>query len=146
MMTTKTTIPRNPGDDRRWLLIDASQKPLGRVAVVVANKLRGKDSASFDPSVDTGDFVVVVNAEKCVLTGRKEEQKKYQRYSGYRGGLRNISVATMRERHPDRMIKEAVWGMLPKNHLSRKRMTRLKVFRGAAHTHAAQNPQKIEVA
>jgi len=146
MMTTKTSIPKNPGDDRHWLLVDASQKPLGRVAVLVANKLRGKDRPSFDPSVDIGDFVVVVNAEKCVLTGRKEEQKQYQRYSGYRGGLKNISVTTMRERHPDRMIKEAVWGMLPKNHLSRQVMTRLKVFRGATHTHAAQNPQKIELA
>jgi large subunit ribosomal protein L13 len=145
-MTTKTTIPKNPGEARRWLLVDAAQKPLGRLAVAVANKLRGKDRATFDPSVDTGDFVVVINAEKVKLTGRKEEQKRYQRYSGYRGGLREFSVTTMRERHPDRIIKLAVWGMLPKNHLSRKVMTRLKVFRGAEHTHASQQPQKIELA
>ena len=144
-MTTKTSIPKNPDTNRRWLVVDAAQKPLGRLAVLVANKLRGKDRADFDPSVDIGDFVVVVNAEKVKLTGRKEEQKKYQRYSGFRGGLREISVTTMRERHPDRMIKLAVWGMLPKNTLSRKVMTRLKVFRGGEHEHAAQNPQKIEL-
>jgi large subunit ribosomal protein L13 len=141
--TTKTTIPRNPGENRRWVLVDAAQKPLGRLAVLVANKLRGKDRPDFDPSVDTGDFVVVVNAAKVKLTGRKEEQKQYQRYSGYRGGLREISVPTMRERHPDRMIKLAVWGMLPKTHQSRKVMTRLKVFRGAEHTHAPQKPAAL---
>ncbi len=146
IMTTKTSIPKNPGEVRRWLLVDAAQKPLGRLAVVVANKLRGKDRPDFDPSVDIGDFVVVINAEKVALTGRKEEQKKYQRYSGFRGGLSEQSVTTMRERHPDRIIKLAVWGMLPKNNLSKKVMTRLKVFRGAEHTHAPQNPQKIELA
>ena len=142
-MTTKTSIPKNPGETRHWLLVDAAQKPLGRLAVLVANKLRGKDRPDFDPSVDIGDFVVVINAEKVKLTGRKEAQKKYQRYSGYRGGLREISVTTMRERYPDRIIKLAVWGMLPKNTLSKKVMTRLKVFRGAEHTHASQNPQKV---
>ena len=146
IMTTKTSIPKNPGEVRRWLLVDAAQKPLGRLAVVVANKLRGKDRPDFDPSVDIGDFVVVINAEKVALTGRKEEQKKYQSYSGFRGGLSEQSVTTMRERHPDRIIKLAVWGMLPKNNLSKKVMTRLKVFRGAEHTHAPQNPQKIELA
>ena len=145
-MTTKTSIPKNPEETRRWLLVDAAQKPLGRLAVVVANKLRGKDRPDFDPSVDIGDFVVVVNAEKVKLTGRKEEQKKYQSYSGYRGGLREISVTTMRERHPDRIIKLAVWGMLPKNTLSKKVMTRLKVFRGSEHTHAPQKPEQIELA
>ena len=93
----------------------------------------------------TGDFVVVVNASKVRLTGRKEEKKEYQRYSGYRGGQRSISIQTMRERHPDRIIKLAVWGMLPKNHQSRKVMTRLKVFPGSEHTHAAQKPEKLEL-
>jgi large subunit ribosomal protein L13 len=143
---TKTTIPKNPGENRRWLLVDAAQKPLGRLAVTVANALRGKDRPTFDPSVDTGDFVVVVNAQQVKLTGRKEQQKEYQRYSGYRGGLRTFTAATMRERHPDRIIKLAVWGMLPKNHLSRKVLTRLKVFKGADHPHAAQRPQKLELA
>lgn len=143
---TKTTIPKNPGENRRWLLVDAAQKPLGRLAVTVANALRGKDRPTFDPSVDTGDFVVVVNAQQVKLTGRKEQQKEYQRYSGYRGGLRTFTAATMRERHPDRIIKLAVWGMLPKNHLSRKVLTRLKVFKGADHPHVAQRPQKLELA
>ena len=146
MTTTKTTIPLNPGINRRWMLVDASQKPLGRVAVAVANALRGKNRPTFDPSVDMGDFVVVVNAEKVKLTGRKDDMKEYQRYSGFRGGLKTITAQTMRERHPDRMIKLAVWGMLPKNHLSREVMTRLRVFKGAAHIHAAQNPQKLELA
>ena len=141
---TKTTIPINPGANRRWLLLDASEQPLGRLAVRIANALRGKDRPTFDPSVDTGDFVVVVNAAKVRLTGRKDQQKEYQRYSGYRGGLRRIPIATMRERHPDRIVKLAVWGMLPKNHLCRKAMSRLKVFRGAEHTHAAQKPVKVE--
>lgn len=145
-MTTKTTVPKNPDTSRRWKLVDASQKPLGRLAVSVANALRGKDRPTFDPAVDTGDFVVVINAEKVKLTGRKEDQKTYQRYSGYRGGLREISVPLMRERHPDRMVKLAVWGMLPKNNLSRKLMSRLKVFRGADHGHAAQKPEKVELA
>ena len=143
---TKTTIPKNPGDNRHWLLVDAAEKPLGRLAVTVANKLRGKDRPTFDPSVDIGDFVIVINAEKVALTGRKEQQKEYQRYSGYRGGLKSFTAATMRARHPDRIIKLAVWGMLPKNNLSRKVMTRLKVFAGAKHTHEAQRPQKLEVA
>ena len=146
MTKTKTTIPRNPGTKRRWLLADAAQQPLGRLAVTVANALRGKDQPTFDPSVDTGVFVIVVNAEKVKLTGRKEDQKEYQRYSGYRGGLRHIPVRTMRERHPDRIIKLAVWGMLPKNHLCRKCMTRLRVFKGGVHTHAAQKPELLKLA
>jgi large subunit ribosomal protein L13 len=145
MTTTKTTIPKDSGDNRRWVLVDATQKPLGRLAVTVANVLRGKTRPTFAPSVDTGDFVVVVNASKVRLTGRKEEKKEYQRYSGYRGGQRSISIQTMRERHPDRIIKLAVWGMLPKNHQSRKVMTRLKVFPGSEHTHAAQKPEKLEL-
>ncbi len=135
----------NPGDKRQWFLVDAANQPLGRLAVVVANKLRAKDLPTFDPSVDAGAFVVVVNAAQVKLTGKKEEQKEYQRYSGYRNGLKRFSAAEMRAAHPDRMIKEAVWGMLPKNNIARKMMTRLKVFAGAEHTHAAQKPVKIEL-
>ena len=135
----------NPGDKRQWFLVDAANQPLGRLAVVVANKLRAKDLPTFDPSVDAGAFVVVVNAAQVKLTGKKEEQKEYQRYSGYRNGLKRFSAAEMRAAHPDRMIKEAVWGMLPKNNIARKMMTRLKVFAGAEHTHAAQQPAKIEL-
>ena len=118
----------NPGDKRPWFLIDAKDRPLGRLAVVIANKLRAKDLPTYDPSVDAGAFVVVTNAALVRLTGKKESQKDYQRYSGYRDGLKHFTAAEMRASHPDRMIKEAVWGMLPKNNIARKMMTRLKVF------------------
>ena len=139
----KSTRPANPGDSRKWFLVDAKDQVLGRLAVVIANKLRAKDSPSFDPSVDAGAFVVVVNAAQVKLTGKKETQKDYQRYSGYRDGLKHFTAATMRRLHPDRIIKEAVWGMLPKNTIARKMMTRLKVFAGPEHTHAAQKPEVI---
>ena len=135
----------DPGDKRQWFLIDAKDRPLGRLAVVVANKLRAKDLPTFDPSVDAGAFVIVTNAALVKLTGNKEQQKEYQRYSGYRNGLKRFSAAQMRAAHPDRMIREAVWGMLPKNNIARKMMTRLKVFAGAEHTHAAQKPVKVEL-
>ena len=137
---TKTFIPKNPGSARSWQLVDATDKPLGRLAVNIANTLRGKNRPTYDPSVDQGDFVVVVNAEKVRLIGRKLEQKEYQRYSGYRGGLKIFSAETMLAKHPDRVIMEAVWGMLPKNNISRKMMTRVKVYRGSEHPHAAQKP------
>jgi large subunit ribosomal protein L13 len=139
----KTTIPKDPGADRRWILVDAADKPLGRLAVAIANVLRGRNKPTYSPSVDTGDFVVVINAEKVKLTGRKEEQKRYQRYSGYRGGHRYIAVSDMRARHPDRMIKLAVRGMLPANHLCRRMMPRLKVYAGTAHPHEAQRPETV---
>ena len=135
----------NPGDNRQWFAIDAKDKPLGRLAVVVANKLRAKDLPTFEPSVDAGAFVIVTNAALVKLTGSKEEKKEYQRYSGFRGGRKTFTAAEMRASHPDRMIKEAVWGMLPKNNIARKMMTRLKVFAGAEHTHAAQKPVEINI-
>jgi len=136
----KTFIPENPGEARKWQLVDATDKPLGRLAVNIANTLRGKTNAQFTKSVDTGDFVIVINADKVRLTGRKLEQKEYQRYSGWRGGLKQFTAATMMEKHPDRVIKEAVWGMLPKNNISCDMMTRIRVYRGAEHPHAAQKP------
>lgn len=139
----KSYRAQDPGEKRAWFVIDAKDRPLGRLAVVIANKLRAKDLPTFDPSVDAGAFVVVVNAASVKLTGAKETQKEYQRYSGYRDGLKRFSAATMRATHPDRMIKEAVWGMLPKNNIARKMMTRLKVFAGAEHDHAAQKPVEI---
>ena len=135
----------NPGDKRQWFIVDAKDKPLGRLAVVIANKLRAKDLPTFDPSVDAGAFVVVVNAALVKLTGKKEQQKDYQRYSGYRDGLKHFTAAQMRAKHPDLMIKEAVWGMLPKNTIARKMMTSVKVFAGADHTHAAQKPVEIKL-
>ena len=137
---TKTFRPKDPGAARSWQLVDATDKPLGRLAVNIANTLRGKNRPSYSPSVDLGDFVIVVNAEKVRLTGRKMEQKEYQRYSGYRDGLKRFSAETMLEKHPDRVIMEAVWGMLPKNNIARKMMSRVKVYRGSAHPHEAQKP------
>ena len=137
----------NPGDKRSWFLIDAKGRPLGRLAVVIANKLRAKDSPNFDPSVDQGAFVIVTNAAQVKLTGKKESKKDYQRYSGYRDGLKHFTAAEMRASHPDRMIKEAVWGMLPKNNIARKMMTRLKVFAAEADKGmlAAQKPVEIKL-
>ena len=135
----------NPGESRKWFLIDAKGQSLGRLAVTIANKLRAKDLPTFDPSVDAGAFVVVVNAASVKLTGNKELLKDYTRYSGFRGGLKHFTAAQMREKHPERMIMEAVWGMLPKNNIARKMMTRVKVFAGSEHTHAAQNPVEIKL-
>ena len=135
----------NPGDNRPWFIIDAKDQPVGRLAVVIANKLRAKDLPTFDPSVDAGAFVVVINAAQVKLTGNKEEKKTHERYSGWRNGRKEFTAAEMRASHPDRMIKEAVWGMLPKNNIARKMMTRVKVFAGAEHTHAAQKPVEIKL-
>ena len=135
----------NPGDNRQWFLIDAKDQPLGRLAVVVANKLRAKDLPTFDPSVDAGAFVVVTNAAQVKLTGNKEEQKEYQRYSGFRGGLKEFTAAEMRASHPDRMILEAVWGMLPKNNIARKMITRCKVFAGAADEGPLKAQKPVEI-
>ena len=135
----------NPGDNRQWFLIDAKDQPLGRLAVVVANKLRAKDLPTFDPSVDAGAFVVVTNAAQVKLTGNKEEQKEYQRYSGFRGGLKEFTAAEMRASHPDRMILEAVWGMLPKNNIARKMITRCKVFAGAADEGMLKAQKPVEI-
>ena len=137
----------NPGDNRQWFLIDAKEQPIGRLAVVIANQLRAKDLPTFDPSVDAGAFVIVANAALAKLTGRREELKTYQRYSGWRNGLKTFTAAEMRAKHPDRMIKEAVWGMLPKNNIARKMMTRVKVFAAEADKGmlAAQKPVEIKL-
>lgn len=144
--STKTFLPREPGANRSWVLVDAKDKRLGRLATKIADALRGKNKATFTPHVDTGDFVVVINAAKVHLTGKKNEQKKYARYSGYRSGLKEIPASVLRERHPDRLIKLAVKGMLPKNNLCRGMTSRLKVYAGEDHPHAAQKPVKVEMA
>ena len=141
----KTTLPKDPGSDREWLLVDADSQVLGKLSVQVANMLRGRDKPTYTPQVDTGAFVVVVNAGKVKLTGKKDEQKVYHRYSGYRGGLRGIKAAVMRERHPDRIVRLAVKGMLPNNRLSRRTFRRLKVYAGPDHPHAAQKVKKVEL-
>ena len=140
----KTYVAKEPCAERAWLLVDAEGKTLGRLAVKIADVLRGKDKPTFTPHVDTGAFIIVINAAKVKLTGKKEEQKIYQRYSGYRSGLKETTAAVMRERHPDRIIKLAVKGMLPKNKLSKNMMVRLKVYAGDQHPHEAQKPQAVD--
>jgi len=137
----KSFVAKDPKDDRAWFVVDAQDKPLGRLAVRIADVLRGKNKPTFTRHVDTGSFVVVINADKVKLTGRKEEQKTYKRYSGHRGGLKEIKASVVRERHPDRLVRMAVKGMLPRNNLSRQMFRRLKVYAGEEHPHAAQNPQ-----
>lgn len=136
------TYSAKPGEiDRNWYVVDASEFELGRLATRLAMVLRGKHKPTFTPHVDTGDFVVVINASKVKLTGRKLDTKTYHRYSGYPGGLRSATAKDVRVDDPDRMIREAVKGMLPKNRLSRRLITKLKVYGGEEHPHTAQKPQ-----
>lgn len=128
---------------RKWWVIDASNQPLGRVATRVATILRGKNKVTFTPHVDTGDFVIIINATKVRLTGRKPVQKLYHRYSGYPGGLRSISFVEALGKHPELPIQQAVKGMLPKNVLGRQLITKLKIYSSAQHPHAAQMPELI---
>lgn len=139
----KTFVPKDPGENRRWLVVDAEGKTVGRLAVLIANALRGKDQPTFTPWVDTGAFVVVVNAEKIKFSGNKETVKVYQHYTGWRSGLYETTVAEMRKKHPDWIIKKAVEGMLPGNKLAREMMRRLKVYTGPEHPHAAQKPVSL---
>lgn len=139
----KTTLAKDPGADRGWWIVDAQDCVLGRMATKVAHRLRGKDKPSYTPHIDTGDFVVVVNADKVKLTGRKEDLKLYQTYSGWRSGRKETSVSSMRKQHPERIVKMAIRGMLPKNKLSRAQLSRLKVYAGEAHPHEAQQPKAM---
>lgn len=141
-----TSIPKVGDTNRAWVLVDAQDKPLGRLAVGIANVLRGRHKPIYTRHVDTGDFVVVINAEKVKLTGKKEKQKEYARYSGYRSGLKTITASVMRERHPERLILLAVKGMMPRNSLNRAAFKRLKVYAGGKHPHEAQNPQPAKLA
>ena len=135
------TFSAKPSEvSRKWYLIDAKGRPLGRVAVTAANILRGKGKATFTPHVDTGDFVIVVNAEKVRLTGKKEIQKEYMSFSGYVGGHKSETVAQRRERRPELLIERAVRGMIPHNRLGRALFTKLKVYKGDKHPHEAQQP------
>jgi large subunit ribosomal protein L13 len=132
--------------DTKWHVIDASGKVLGRVATLTVRLLQGKHKASYTPFIDTGDHVVIINAGSVKLTGRKEEQKVYRRHSGYEGGLREERAVDVRKRQPVRLMEEAVRGMLPKTKMGDAMYRKLKVYAGADHPHAAQQPQKIEVA
>ncbi len=131
--------------ERKWYVIDAEGKTLGRLASEIARVLRGKNKPQYTPHVDVGDFVVVVNAEKVVVTGKKAEQKVYRRHSGYPGGMKETSYGRMMERRPEEILRRAVYGMMPKTRLARRQMGKLKIYAGAEHPHAAQNPQKLEV-
>ena len=141
----KTFLPKVDVQRRKWRVIDANGAVLGRLAVQVADALRGKDKPVFTPHLDAGDFVVVINAEKIVLTGKKEEKNEYMFFSGFVGGESYRKLSLMRERHPEFIIEHAVKGMLPKNRIAAKMLTKLHVFAGPKHTHEAQNPVKTTV-
>ncbi len=130
---------------RRWVIIDASTAPLGRVATVIAKYLIGKYKPTYTPHIDAGDNVVVINAAKLIVTGEKETDKKYYHHSGYPGGIRDESLSELRTKYPDRIIMEAVKGMIPRNKLAAERLKRLRIFAGEDHTHTAQTPEKVEV-
>jgi large subunit ribosomal protein L13 len=139
----KTHLPKVNLDQRKWHVIDAEGVVLGRLAAQVADILRGKNKPVFTPHLDAGDFVVVVNAEKVVVTGKKEVNKRYMTYSGWKGGEKYTSVAELRARHPEKLIHHAVRGMVPKNRLGRVLLTKLKVYKGKEHPHAAQQPEPL---
>ena len=144
MTVDKTFITKLDDIKREWFYVDADGQSLGRMASKIAAILRGKHKPIFTPGLDTGDFVVVVNAEKVTVTGNKLTEKFYYRYSGYPGGMTAISLRDQLARHPNRVIEHAVWGMLPHNKLGRAMLKKLKVYRGPAHPHEAQNPKALK--
>lgn len=141
----KTTLPNEREIARVWYLVDAADKVLGRLAVKIANILTGKVKVNYTPHIDLSDFVVVINAAKVKLTGKKEEQKMYPDYSGYRGGLREKNASQIRALHPERMLSDAVKRMLPKNRLMRRAFKRLFIYPQDSHPHQAQSPKKLEL-
>lgn len=142
----RTYFPKKGDIEPRWYIIDAEGKVLGRLSTEIARILSGKNKPVYTPFLDTGDHVIVINAEKVVLTGKKETDKIYRGHSQYPGGLKERAARFVRAEKPEAMIEEAVWGMLPKNKLGRKMLKKLKVYRGAKHPHEAQKPERLEVA
>jgi len=142
---TKTFVATPENRQRDWYVVDAEGKTLGRLATQLADLLRGKRKPEYTPHCDTGDFVVVVNAEKVAVTGRKREQKRYWRHSGYPGGIRSRTLQEMLDRRPEEVIRKAVKGMLPRNRLGRQQLRKLKVYAGGEHPHAAQQPKELEI-
>jgi large subunit ribosomal protein L13 len=142
-MDRRTFSPKAGDIQRDWFIVDADGMTLGRLATVIASTLRGKTKPTYAPHIDMGDFVIVVNAEKVKVTGNKETEKFYYRHSGYPGGLRADMLRDVRQRHPERIIKSAVRGMLPRTTLGEKQLTKLKVYAGADHPHAAQQPKPL---
>jgi large subunit ribosomal protein L13 len=141
----KTYVAKPATIDKKWYVVDASGKTLGRLSTVIADALRGKRKPIYTPNIDTGDFVVVVNAEKVVVTGRKADQKMYYRHSGYPGGIKSESFARLIGRRPEEVLRRAVKGMLPHNKLGAAQLRKLKIYAGAEHPHEAQHPEVLEV-
>ena len=144
-MSMKTYMAKSADVDKKWYVVDADGKTLGRLATAIADALRGKRKPTFTPHVDTGDFVIVVNAEKVQVTGRKAEQKEYDTYSGYPSGRKVRTYEQVMAKHPERIIEHAVRGMLPRNRLGRAMFRKLKVYAGPDHPHEAQKPEPLEV-
>ena len=142
----RTYFPKEGDIEPKWFVIDAEGQVLGRMSTTIANIISGKAKPTYTPFLDTGDHVIVVNAEKIVLTGRKEDEKLYRHHTGYPGGLKSKTAKIVRAEKPETMIETAVWGMLPKNKLGRKMLKKLKVYRGAQHPHEAQRPEALETA
>ncbi len=142
-MKTYTATPATR--EREWVLIDAEGKNLGRLATQIADMLRGKRKPGYTPHIDTGDFVIVVNAEKIAVTGNKLTEKKYRRHTGYPGGLRERTLEEMLERQPEEVIRKAVHGMMPKSRLGRAQLRKLKVYAGGDHPHVAQQPRAVDI-
>jgi large subunit ribosomal protein L13 len=140
------TFSAKPQDvERGWFVVDATDQILGRLASEVARRLRGKHKPIFTPHIDTGDFIIVINADKVKLSGRKWEQKTYYHHSGYPGGIKSVVAKKLVEKSPEELVKKAVWGMLPKNRLGRKLIKKLKVYAGSEHPHTAQQPQELTI-
>lgn len=131
--------------ERKWIVLDATDIPLGRISAVAASMLRGKHKPTFTPHVDTGDFIIIINAEKVKLTGKKATDKKYYRHTGHPGGIRETTAGELRENKPARLMEKSIKGMLPKNSLGAKQFTHLHVYAGSEHPHAAQQPETIDV-
>ncbi|HLP91992.1 MAG TPA: 50S ribosomal protein L13 [Nostocaceae cyanobacterium] len=144
-MTTKTYLPPQDVLEREWYVVDATDQRLGRLASEVAMILRGKRKSEYTPHLDTGDFVIIINAEKIAVTGKKRTQKLYRRHSGRPGGMKTETFAKLQQRLPERIIEHAVKGMLPKNSLGRQLFTKLKVYAGATHPHTAQKPKELKL-
>ena len=141
----RTYQAKSSDRERNWLVVDAEGKTLGRLATQIADLLRGKRKPTYTPHVDVGDFVIVVNAEKIVVTGNKLEAKRYWRHSGYPGGIRSRTLGEQLERQPEEVIRKAVKGMLPRNRLARAQLRKLKVYAGPEHPHSAQKPEALEI-
>jgi large subunit ribosomal protein L13 len=141
----KTFVANSATRERNWYVVDATGQTLGRLATQIADTLRGKRKPEYTPHVDTGDFVIVVNAEKIAVTGNKRAEKRYYRHSGYPGGLKSRTLEEMLERRPEEVIRLAVKGMLPRNRLARKQITKLKIYAGPEHPHVAQKPETLEL-